>query len=39
MLTLKLKLMKSASEIEKNADDDSILPNTEFQRDFHKNDL
>jgi hypothetical protein len=31
--------MKSGAEIEKNSDDDSILPNTEFQRDFHKNDL
>lgn len=39
LLTLKLKLMKSGSELEKNSDDDSIMPNTEFQRDFHKNDL
>ena len=31
--------MKSGSELEKNSDDDSIMPNTEFQRDFHKNDL
>jgi hypothetical protein len=39
LLTLKLKLMKSGAEIDKSTDDDSIIPNTEFQRDFHKNDL
>jgi hypothetical protein len=31
--------MKSGAEIDKSTDDDSIIPNTEFQRDFHKNDL
>ena len=39
VLTLKLKLMKAGADIEKNLDDDSYLPNTDFQRDFHKNDL
>lgn len=31
--------MKSGAQIDKSTDDDSIIPNTEFQRDFHKNDL
>lgn len=37
MLTLKLKLMRASSEIEKG--DENLIPNTEFQKDFHFTDL